>query len=132
VGQLGVGEQAVRNEPAARGPVAAGKVVEHDAAIVLACGPSRRPPREKGKEGVMPVPDTSAAEAKELITLVRKLFHRKTGWLPEDMAPPIEVHLFRLYLNHELPEELAEEVGHRIASFRSWTEAFLRFCEKPS
>src|SRR4029077_8101511 len=36
VGQLRVGEQAVRDEPAAGSPIAAGEIVQDDATIVLA------------------------------------------------------------------------------------------------
>ncbi len=67
VGQLRVGEQAVRNEPAARGPVAAGQVVQDDAKIVLAdvrelraAGTFARRPDVRGA-GLQPVVDADVA-----------------------------------------------------------------------
>ena len=67
VGQFRVGEQAVRNEAAARGPAAAGQVVQHDAAIVLAdvrelraAGAFARRPDVRGA-GLKPVVDADVA-----------------------------------------------------------------------
>jgi len=104
VGQLGVGEQAVRDEPAARRPAAAGEVVQHDAAVVLLQQRNGQPRRSPGDETVMGETPTVS------LGFVREVSEPKALNVSSTLSEVLQLYSAKLCTGHiEVQKDFCEQ-----------------------